>query len=71
MKGYLEKIRPHLDDMIDDLKKSGDWKMHLTMKPKFLSSTDSNQKRMMYSESDNNIAMIGNDTDAIIQQVSY
>ena len=25
---------------------------------------------MMYSESDNNIAMIGNDTDAIIQQVS-
>ena len=71
MKGYLEKIRPHLDDMIDDLKKSGDWKMHLTMKPKFLSSTDSNQKRMMYSESDNNIAMIGNDTDAIIQQFSY
>lgn len=25
---------------------------------------------MMYSESDNNIAMIGNDTDATIQQVS-
>ena len=42
MKGYLEKIRPHLDDMIDDLKKSGDWKMHLAMKPKFLSSTESN-----------------------------
>ena len=32
IKGYLEKIRPHLCYMIDDLKKSGKWKTRLTLK---------------------------------------
>ena len=55
--------------MIDDLQKSGQWKMHLTMKLKFLSSTDINEKRIIYSKSDNSIVMIGNDADTIIQEV--
>ena len=42
MKGYLERIRPHLPD-IYDFNKSGEMKMHLTMEPKFMSSTDSNE----------------------------
>ena len=42
--------------------------MHLTMKPKFMSSTDSNEKRMMYSKSDSSIVMVSNDTDEIIQK---
>ena len=55
--------------MIDDLQKSGQWKMHLTMKLKFLSSTDINEKRIRFSKSDNSIVMIGNDADTIIQEV--
>ena len=51
-----------------DLKKSSEGKMHLTMKPKFMSSTDSNEKRMMYSKSDSSIVMVSNDTDEIIQK---
>ena len=29
---YLEKIRSYLCDVINDLKKSGKWKIHETMK---------------------------------------
>ena len=71
MKEYLEKIRSHLRHMIDDLKKSGEWKIHLTMKPKFMLSTDSNEKRTMYSKSDSSIVMTGNDTNKIIQKLFY
>ena len=38
------------------------------MNPKFMLSTDSNEKRTMYPESDSSIVMIGNDTDEIIQE---
>ena len=37
--GFLKKISPHLCDMTDDYKKPVEWKIHLTMKPKFISST--------------------------------
>ena len=39
MKRYLEKIRPGLDGIIDDLIKSEEWKMQAIMKPKYESST--------------------------------
>ena len=38
------------------------------MKLKFLPSTDSNEKRTMYSKIDNRILMIGNDTDELNQK---
>ena len=38
------------------------------MKPKFMSSTKSNEKCTMYSKSDSSIVMIGNDTDETIQE---
>ena len=38
--------------MIDGLEKSCKWRMHLTMKPKLMSSTDSNEKRAMYFKND-------------------
>ena len=41
--------------MIDGFQKSEEWKTHLTMKPKVMSSTDSNEKRVMYSKTDNSI----------------
>ena len=52
MKGCFEKTKPLLQDMTNDLKKSGEWKMYLIMKPKFMSSKDSNEKCGMYCKSD-------------------
>ena len=69
MKKFLEKIGPHALDEIDNLKKCAEWKIHLTMKSKFLSSTDSNEKCMIYSKRDNSMVMIGNDRDKIIQEL--
>ena len=45
------------------------WKMHLTMKPKFMLSTDSNEKRKMSSKSNSSIVMIGKDTDEFLQEL--
>ena len=39
--------------MIDDIKKSGEWKIDLTMKMKFMSSKDSDENPLMYSKRDN------------------
>ena len=69
MEEFLEKIRSHTHDVINHLKQFGEWEVHLTIKPKFMSSTDSNEIRMMYSKSDSSIVMIGNDTHKIIQEL--
>ena len=69
MTGYIEKVRLHLHDMIGNLKKTGEWKIHLTMKPKFISLTDGNEKCAMYFKSDNSIVMIDNHTNKIIQKL--
>ena len=53
-----ENIRPYLHDMIDDIKKSGEWKIHLTMKMKFMSSKDGDENPLMYSKRDNRKIMI-------------
>ena len=41
---YLEKIRPHLRDIVGYLQKSGEWKIQLTVKHIFMSSVESNLK---------------------------
>ena len=40
---YLEKIRPCLGDMTDDLRASGERKIYLTMKTNFMSSKGSDE----------------------------
>ena len=67
IKGYLEKLRPHLYDMIGDLKNSGKWKINLSSNLIY-TATESNEKSTMYSKSDSNISIISNDTDEIIQE---
>ena len=42
---YFEKIKPYLDNMIDKLIKSGEWKINLTTKINFLSSKDNDDKQ--------------------------
>ena len=50
---YLKNIISFLSDMIEDLRTSHGWKIHLTMKINFVSTTDLTEKRLMHSESDN------------------
>ena len=55
--------------MINNIKKVGKRKIQLTIKPEFMLSTDSNEKRMLHIKSDNVEIMIDNDTDKIIQEL--
>ena len=51
---YLNKICPYLKDIKNDLKKSGPWKIQLTIAINFISSIDDNdEERVMHSKSDN------------------
>ena len=47
--------------MVDYHKKSGEWEINLTMKPKFMSPTGSNEETSMYSKRDNSIVMTSYD----------
>ena len=54
--------------MIDELKKSGEWKIHLTMKVNFMPSKDDDDddKQWAHSKSNNITIMGGNKTDEIV-----
>ena len=60
---YLQKITPHLGNMIDKLKKLHKWTIQSTMKVKFVSSEDNDDKQPMHSKSNNTEIMIDNETD--------
>ena len=53
--------------MINDLKKSGKWKIYMAMTMKLMSSKDSDKKRLMHSNSDNINIMTSFDTYDIIE----
>ena len=55
--------------MIDDKKKSGEWKIQLVLKINFISSKNFNETRDMHSKSDNYEIMIGADTIEIIRNL--
>ena len=55
--------------LINDKKKSGEWKIQLIMKINFISSKFSNETRDMYSKSDNFEVMMGVDTNEIIKNL--
>ena len=50
---YLNKIRPYLKDITNNLKKSGTWKIQLTIANNFIFSIDNDEERIMHSKSDN------------------
>ena len=51
---YLNKIRPCLRDLVNDLKQSDTWKIQLTITINFISSKgDSDEDHVMHSKSDN------------------
>ena len=64
---YLNKIRPYLKDIINNLKKSDTWKIQLTIANNFISSIDNDEERVMHSKSDNIEIMINDEADEVIK----
>ena len=63
---YLDKIRPYLRDIINDLKQSDTWKIQLAITIKFVSSKYNNdEKCVMHSKSDNIKFMINDEADKV------
>ena len=66
MEEYLDKVRPYLKDIINDLKKSGSWKVQLIREINFFSSRDDNgEERVMHSKIDNIEIMISDEADEV------
>ena len=65
---YLNKIKPCLKDMINDLKKSDTWKIHLKIAINFMSSKDNDEECVMHSKSDNIEIMINDKADEVIRK---
>ena len=59
-------IRPFLNDLIDNHKTQGEWKIQLTMAISFISSKDSIETRIMHTKIDTIDVIMGNETDEII-----
>ena len=61
---HLNKIRPYLKDIINNLKKSDTWKIQLTIANNFISSIDNDEEHVMHSKSDNIEIMISHGADS-------
>ena len=59
---YFDKIKPYLNDMIDDYKSKGEWKIQITMRIIFVSFIDKNETQVMHTKSDNIKIMNGTNT---------
>ena len=67
---YLNEIRPYLKGIINNLKKSGTWKVQLTITINFFSSEDDNdEERVIHSKSDNIEIMISDVADKVIKRL--
>ena len=66
---YFDIIRPYLNDMIDNQKSKGEWKIQLTMRIIFVSFTDANETHEMHTKSDNIAIMSGVETEDIIHEL--
>ena len=67
---YLGLIEPYLVDMINDYISKGEWKIQLTAEINFTSlKPDFNEKRIMYTKSDNAEIRIGDDTNDVIKEL--
>ena len=70
VKQYLNKITPHLYDLINDHKIARRvWKIQINMHVNFISSRDTGETRIYYVWSDNVSIMQGEDTNAIIREI--
>ena len=66
---YLNKIRPYLKDIINNLKKSDTWKIQLIIANSFVSSLDNDGERVIHLKSDNIEIMINEEGDEVIKEL--
>ena len=64
-------IIPYLSDLINDhnviINESNEWKIQISMRINFISSTDTGETRTIYVQSDNEEIRSGNETDDIFK----
>ena len=65
----VNKVRPYLSNMINDLKLQGQWKIQLSIAINFFSSKDTKKTCAMHLKSNSIEIMIGNKTDEIIEDI--
>ena len=68
---YSNKIRPHLKDIINNLKKSHSRKIQLTIANNFILSIDNDEKCVMHSKSDNMEIKINDEADELIKELFH
>ena len=67
---YLNLIKPYLEDLINEKKNKGEWKLQLTAMISFVSlKPDSDETRLMYTRSDAEEFMNGSETEEIIESL--
>ena len=64
---YLNKIKPYLKNITNDLKESRTWKIHLTITINFISSKDDNDE--MHSKSDSIEMMMNDEAEEVIEEL--
>ena len=66
---YLNKIRPYLKGIINNLKKSDMWEIQLTITNNFISFLDNGEDRVMHSKIYNIEIMISDEADEVIKEL--
>ena len=66
---YLNKIRLYLKGIINNLKKSGTWKIQLAVANNFISSIDSDEEHVIHTKSFNIEVMINDETDETMKEL--
>ena len=67
---YFNLIKLYLEDLINENKNKGEWKLQLTAKISFVSlKPDSDETRLMYTRSDPEEFMNGSETEEIIESL--
>ena len=64
---HLNRIRPYLKGIINNLKKYDTWKIQLTIAINFISSKDNGQNRVMHLKSNNIEIMVNDEADEVIK----
>ena len=67
---YLDLTKPYLEDLINEKKNKGEWKLQLTAKISFVSlKPDSDETRLMHTRSNPAEFMNGSETEEIIESL--
>ena len=67
---YLDLIKPYLEDLINEKKNKGEWKLQLTAKISFVSlKPDSDETRLMHTRGNTAEFMNGSETEEITESL--